>query len=188
MDGGHITLFNLSELVEGICHRCKAVGGAACSGYNRIGCLQGLLVYAEYNGGKVVACGSRDNALLCACGDVSGSLFLGGIEARAFKDYVYIERLPGKVDSIFFSVDFDGFAVYGDGIFACGYAVGILISALSGIVLQKVSEHLGAGEVVDSDDFVALCIEHLPESKATDTTEAVDCNFYVCHSFVFLRF
>jgi len=49
--------------------------------------------------------------------------------------------------------------------------------ALSGIVLKKVSEHLRAGEVVDSNYFVALSVKHLTESKTTDTAEAVNGNF-----------
>ena len=43
------------------------------------------------------------------------------------------------------------------------------------------SEHLGACEVVDSDNFITLCTEHLSECKTSDTTKTVDSDFYVCH-------
>ena len=47
---------------------------------------------------------------------------------------------------------------------------------LSGIVLQQVSQHLGAGQVVDCDDLVTLSIKHLTESQTTNTTETIDSN------------
>ena len=37
-----------------------------------------------------------------------------------------------------------------------------------------------AGKIVDSNDFESLCAEHLTESKTTDTTKSINCNFY-CH-------
>ena len=40
------------------------------------------------------------------------------------------------------------------------------------------SEHGGVGEVVDSDNVISLCSEHLTESQTTDAAETVDCNFY----------
>jgi hypothetical protein len=52
------------------------------------------------------------------------------------------------------------------------------VVTLSGIILEKVSEHRGAGEVVDSNYFVAFCAEHLTECETTDTAESVNSNFY----------
>jgi hypothetical protein len=49
-------------------------------------------------------------------------------------------------------------------------------STLSGVVLQQVSEHFGAGQVVDSNDLVTLSVNHLAESQTTDTAEAVNSN------------
>ena len=37
-------------------------------------------------------------------------------------------------------------------------------------------QHLGVGQVVDRDDFVALSAEHLTESQTADTSETVNCN------------
>jgi len=48
--------------------------------------------------------------------------------------------------------------------------------ALSSIVLQQVSQHLGAGQVVDCDDLVTLSIKHLTESQTANTTETIDSN------------
>ena len=56
-------------------------------------------------------------------------------------------------------------------------AEGQSVSALSGVVLQQVSQHLGAGQVVDSDDLEALSTEHLTESQTADTAKTIDSNF-----------
>ena len=48
--------------------------------------------------------------------------------------------------------------------------------ALSSIVLQQVSQHLGAGQVVDCDDLVTLSIKHLTESQTANTTKTIDSN------------
>ena len=55
------------------------------------------------------------------------------------------------------------------------------IVALSRIILQQVSQHLGAGQIVDCHDLVALGAEHLTESQTADSTETVNCNFN-CHN------
>jgi hypothetical protein len=52
------------------------------------------------------------------------------------------------------------------------------VVTLSGVILEKVSEHGGAGKVVDSNNFVTLCAEHLTECETTDTAESVNSNFY----------
>ena len=49
--------------------------------------------------------------------------------------------------------------------------------ALSGVVLQQVSQHFGAGQVVDGDDFVALSLKHLTEGQAADAAKTIDSNF-----------
>ena len=51
------------------------------------------------------------------------------------------------------------------------------VVALSGVVLQQMSQHLGGSQVVDSDDFEALSAEHLTESQTADTAKTIDCNF-----------
>ena len=111
-------------------------------------------------------------------------LRLRSIEARAFENDVYFELGPRAVCRVFFRVNFNRLAVDRDGtrFVVRGNRVGKGIFALCGIVLQKVRQHLGAGEVVDSDDFVAFGSEHLSESKTADTAETVNRNSYVCHN------
>jgi hypothetical protein len=49
-------------------------------------------------------------------------------------------------------------------------------ATLSGVVLQKVSKHFGAGEVIDGDNLITISLEHLTESQTTDTAKTVDSN------------
>ena len=39
------------------------------------------------------------------------------------------------------------------------------------------SQHLGAGQVVDGDHLIALSAEHLAESQTANAAETIDCNF-----------
>ena len=102
----------------------------------------------------------------------------------AFKNNIDIKSTPRAVYSIFFSVDLDFLTVNDDGVISvingvCGSGAQLAAeTALSGVILEKVSEHLGAGEVVDSNYFVAFSTEHLAECETTDTTETVNSNFY----------
>jgi len=52
------------------------------------------------------------------------------------------------------------------------------VGTLRGIILEQVCEHSGVGQVVDSDDLIPFCAEHLTERETTDTAEAIDGNFY----------
>ena len=63
---------------------------------------KGLFVYAVNDGLKVVAGGSGNNNLLCACIDVSHGLFLGAVETGAFENNVNAELTPGQFSSIRF--------------------------------------------------------------------------------------
>ena len=135
------------------------------------------------DGRKVIAgrCGNDD--LLCACGDVCGSLLLGGIEAGALQNDIDADLAPRKVLCVCFLIDGDLLAIDNDSVLGSFDSVLALAelageSALSGIVLKKVSQHSRAGQVVDRDDLIAISLEHLSESKAADTSESVNRNFY----------
>ena len=143
----------------------------------------GLFFDAVNDGGKVVARRSGNDDFLGARLDVRFGFRLGSIEAGAFEHDVHFEFSPRAVRRVFFGINSNGLAVDGDRarFVVRGNGVGKSISSLSGIVLQKVRQHLGAGEVVDSYDFVALGSEHLSESEASDTAEPVDRNSYICH-------
>ena len=115
---------------------------------------------------------------------MSLALCLGGVEARALEHDVYADLAPRKVLCVLFGIDLDGLAADGDGagFVIGGHGVCMLVSALCGVILEKMREHLGAGQVVDRDDLIPVCAEHLTERKAADPAEAIDCNSYICHN------
>ena len=142
------------------------------------------------DGGQVVAGRSGDNDLAGASLDVGFRFRLRGVEAGALEDDVDAELTPGALGSVFDRVDDDLLAVDNDVVvFAFTLVVfdGVLaglergaVAALSGVVLQKVREHLGGGQVVDRNDFVTFSAEHLTERQTANAAKTIDCNFY-CH-------
>ena len=109
---------------------------------------------------------------------MSLALILRGVETGAFQNYVYADLAPGQILGVFLRIDLDGLAIDSDGILTGGDLVAQSIAALGGILLQQMSQHFGAGQIVDCDDLIALGAEHLAESQAADTAKTVDCNFY----------
>ena len=152
-------------------------------------------MFVEHHGGQVVARGGGDDDLLGAGVDVGLGLGLAGVEAGALQHHVHIQGLPGQVLGLGLGVNGDLLAIHGDGAGNLhGLAVlfedgllgghGVLVLAddaavplLSGVILQEVSQHGGAGEVVDGDDLIPFRAEHLTECETTDAAKTVDCNF-----------
>ncbi len=133
------------------------------------------------DGLQIVSCRSGDDDLLCASVDMSLSFCLGGIETGALQNNIDIKFFPRKVMSICLFVDLDLGSVYDDGMICAGYKITLRITSLRRIILQKISKHIRAGQIVDSDNLKAFCLEHLTECKTSDTTKTVNCNFY-CHN------
>ena len=140
------------------------------------------MVRVEYDRREVVTSRSGDNNFLSACCEVSGSLLFGRVEARALEDNINIMLSPRNVFCIALSIDLDRLALDRDraSFVISRNRVSILVSALGRIVLQQVCEHGRLREVVDSDDFITLSVEHLTECETTDTAKTIDSNFY-CH-------
>ena len=136
------------------------------------------MVYIVNDRRQIVAGRSGDDDVLCARIDMSLCLRLAGIEACALQHDVNAKVAPGKVLRISFLVDRDLLAVYFDGIFAEGNLIAERISALCAVILQKMSQHLGAGQIVDRNNLKTLCSEHLSESKTADAAKTVNRNFY----------
>ena len=56
----------------------------------------------------------------------------------------------------------------------------MIVTALRGVILQKMREHLRARKIVDRDNLIPLGRKHLTKRQTTDTSKPVDCYFY-CH-------
>ena len=123
---------------------------------------------------------------------MSHGLFFRAVETGAFENNVNTDLAPRKIACFRHSVNGDLLAVYRDrtgsnnglAVFSENRLLGSNgvthsnVITLGGIVLQEVSEHLRAGEVVDSNNFIAFSTEHLTECETTDTAETVNGNFY----------
>ena len=110
------------------------------------------------------------------------ALLLGAVETGALQNDVNAQLAPGAVLGVLDGVDLDLLAVHDDGILGGIDSVLVLTDfaqerALRSVVLQQVSQHLGAGQVVDGNDLVAGSLEHLTERQTADTTKTIDCNF-----------
>ena len=182
MNGGHDAGDDGEGLVQGVGHRSQAVGGAGSSGDDLILSGQGLLVDGVNDGLQILASGGRDNDLLSASLNVSHSLVLAGVETGALQNDIDAQLAPGAILSIFNGVDGDLLAVDDDVVLASLDGVLVLTDlaqerALSGVILQQVGQHSGAGQIVDSDNFVAVSLKHLTESQTADTAKTIDSNF-----------
>ena len=110
---------------------------------------------------------------------MSHRLILGAVETGALKNNVNAKLAPRAVSSVLLSVDLKNLAVNRDGVsLVIGNNGVTVVTTLSGIVLQKVSEHGSLGQVVDCNDLITLSVEHLTESQTSDTAKAVNGNFY----------
>ena len=182
MNSGHNAGNDRESLVQGVGHRSQAVGGAGSSRDNLVILGQGLLVDRVDDGLQVVAGRSRDNDLLSASSDVSHALLFAGVEAGALQNNVNADLAPRAILSVLNGVDLDLLAIDDDGILGSFDGVLVLTDlaqerALSGVVLEQVSQHLGAGQVIDGNNFVALSLKHLTESQTADTAKTIDSNF-----------
>nr|DAI72248.1 MAG TPA: hypothetical protein [Bacteriophage sp.] len=179
MDGTHDTGLNRSQIIQSLSHGSQAVGGAGSSGDDVIVLGQGLMVDIVDDRRQVITRRGRNDNLLGAGVDVSLSLCLGGIEAGTFQNHIDSQLAPGQLSSVGLGINRDLFTINGNGAVTPVNIVTLgNIIALRGIVLQQVSQHLGCGQIIDGDDFITVCSEHLPECETTDTTKTIDCNFY----------
>ena len=182
MNGGHDAADDRILVIQSLGHGSQAVGGAGSSGDDLVFLGQGLLVHGENDGGQILAGGGGDNDLLSASLQVSFALFLAGVEAGALQNDVHVQLAPGAVGGVLLGVDLDFLAVHDDGVLGGLNGVQVFadvaaVGTLSGIILQQVGQHSGAGQVVDSDHFIALSAEHLTESQTADTSKTVNRNF-----------
>ena len=116
---------------------------------------------------------------------MSLGLLLGAVEAGALEYNVNTDLAPGQLSCLRLSVNCDLLAINDDAAFACFYSVQTLadsaaVAALSGVVLQKLCQHLGICQIVDCYDLISLSAEHLSESQTADTAKTIDC-YFNCH-------
>ncbi len=142
------------------------------------------MVYIVNDGLEVIACRSGNNNVLSTCIDVCHSLVLGCVETCALQNYIDVKILPGKVCRVLLSVDSDFLAINDDGVLGSFYLS--IITAMCCIILQKICEHIRRCKIVDRNNVIAFSLEHLSESKTTDTAKSINCYSY-CHVIFLLK-
>ncbi|ERL66225.1 hypothetical protein L248_1318 [Schleiferilactobacillus shenzhenensis LY-73] len=180
VDSRHGTNFDTKLVVFEVSQRSQAVGRAGTSGNDTVVAVQSVIVNIVNDGLCVAASRCRNQNPLCAGIQVCLGLSYGSVEARAFKDVFNAVVLnPRNVLCLGLSVNTVLLAVNNDGI--VGGTNLTREGPMSGIILQQVSQHCRAGQIVDCDnlDLVRLSTQLIDptESQTTDTTEAVDTNF-----------
>ena len=133
---------------------------------------------------EVVTCRSRDNHLLCTSLNVCRSLLLRSVETSALEHNINTKLTPRKLSCVWLSVDSDFLTINDDRVVCCFNSVLTFTelaseTTLCSVILEEVSKHLWACQVIDSDYFITFSLEHLTESEATNTAKAV--NSYFCH-------
>src|ERR1019366_6204475 len=93
-------------------------------------------------------------------------------------DYLRADRRPIELGRIFFGEHADALAVHADGV--GGGRDLVWQVAEDGVVLQKMRQRLGIGEVVDRNEFQILVGERGPQNVAADAPETIDA-YFDCH-------
>ena len=142
------------------------------------------MVYIVNDSRQIVTSRSRDNNLLGTSLNVSRSLLLRCIETCALQNYVNTQLTPRQLSSVGLCIDSDLLTINDDRVLGSVNSVLTLTelaseTTLSGIVLQQVSKHLWACQIVDCYYFITFSLKHLTECEATNTAKTVNCNF--CH-------
>ena len=176
MNGGHKTVFNSEIVVDDLCKRSKAVGGAGSVGNDGHIAGIGLVVDAHYEHGGVLG-GSGDDNFAGAGFKVSLAVLYAFENAGGFDYVLYAVLTPGNLLGIFEAVDDDFVTVDNEFSVSCGeFAVEL---AVGGVVLRHICHIFRVDErVVDCDDFkfFGLC-RGGAENKSSDSAKAVDSDF-----------
>ena len=142
------------------------------------------MVYVVNDCRQIVASRSRDNDLLCTCIDVSLCLSLRGVETSAFQNNVNTNLAPRQLCSVSLCIDLQSLTVNSDSTSFVISRNSVLvltdlacITALCGIILQQVSQHRRLSQIVDCNDLITICAEHLAECETTDTAKTINSNF-----------
>ena len=184
VDGAHDTALDRSVVIQSLCHRSQAVGGARCSRDDLVVCCQSFVVYIVNDGRQIVTSRSRNNNLLCTCINVSLCLFLRSVETCAFQNNVNTNFAPRQFSSFCLCIDGQGLTINSDS--TCFiisrnsvlvFADSACVTALCGIILQQVSEHRRLGQVVDSNNLITFSTEHLSECETADPAKSINSNF-----------
>ena len=182
VDCGHDAAGDAEGIVQNLDDGRKTVGGAARVRDDVV--LRRVilvLVDAEDDRNVLVGGGGRDDDLLDGRAEVSLGLFRVGKETGGFDHDLGAYAGPIELGRIALSENFDLLAVDGDEVGAVGDL--LLEIAEDGVVLEKVGQGGGGGEVVDGDEFDVWVADRGAKHVASNAAEAVDAYLDCCHDF-----
>jgi len=179
MNGGHDAAYDAEVLKKDFDYGCEAVGGAARVGdYVVLGGVILAVVHTEDDGDVFVGGRSGDDDLLDGGAEVGFGLGgIGEVSGGLYDDFC-TGGCPVELRGVALSEHLEGFAVDGDGVLTSGDFV--LQVAEDRVVLEKMREDRGAGEVVDGNELDFGIAQSCAENVTADSAEAVDSNLD-CH-------
>src|SRR5690606_4436789 len=177
MNRRHEALLDAESIVQNLCNRRKAVGGAGSIRQNDVLAADLVVVYAIDDRQVGTIGRSRNEDALCAALKVSGSLLLGGEDARALQHDINAKIAPGKVGRIALSKRLEGVRSHTDRIALdhnCAWE-----TTVNAIVAQKMGIGLDRTQVVDGDDFniLATRFKDGADYVASNAAKSVDGYF-----------
>jgi hypothetical protein len=182
VDGGHDAGRDAEGVVEDLDDGGEAVGGAARVGDDVVlGRVVLVFVDAEDDGDVLVGGRGGDDDLLDGAAEMGFCLLRVGEEAGGFDDDLGADGGPVELGGVALGEDLDLLAVDGNAVGAVGDLVREV--AEDGVVLEKVGEGGGGGEVVYGYEFDVWVADCAAEDVASDAAEAVNAYLYCCHDF-----
>ena len=172
---GHGSLEDLKAVVEDFRRRRQAVRRAGGVREDMVlGRVIHLLIHAQHDGDVFTLGRSGNDDLLHRAFQVFLGILGFGEQARGLNNHLYAERGPVDFGRIFHFEDADRFAIDADGVVPeanLGFE-----DAENRVVLQQMSESLGVGNIVNSDDFDPRIIQGGAQKVSSDAPEPVDSN------------
>ncbi len=176
VDRGHQAAFDPDRIVQHLCDRRQAVGGARRVGDDRVPGLQLVVVDAVHDGQVDALGGCRDQHLLRARIDMLLRAFAIGEEAGAFQHQFDAVFGVGQLGGIALGSDLDPLTVDDQVIALCRDFT--RIAAMHAVAAEQPGVRLGVRQVVDGDEFQPAIgpFEDRARHQTTDASEPVDCN------------
>ena len=164
---------------EHLDHGREAVGGAAGVGDDIVlGWIVLVLVDAEDESHVFIGGRGGDDDLFHGLAEVGFGLGGIGEVAGGFDDDLRACGGPVQLGGITLGEDFDLLAIDGNEVFAGDYIIGDV--AQNRIVLKKMGEDCGTGEVVYGNEINLRVTQSCAEDVAADAAESIDANLN-CH-------
>src|ERR1700677_1761317 len=154
----------------------QTVGGAGCVRNDVVlGRIVNLFIYSQHQGNVFILCRRGDDDFF----DRPAQMLLGiigvGETSGRFEHDLNADGFTWKLGLIFLAENLKDVTVDSNGV-GSGRDLIAQVSE-NGVVLEQVGERLGAGEIVDRDEFNVRIFQRSAQDIASDASKAVDAYF-----------